>query len=334
MESDGMGSENKLDIFMRLERGLDGNWAIVWSEVNVVGPNSLKPSKPIKLIHSKPSVPAKSSRVWRPCHNPKTLNPAHRQSSNPEAHELGFSLKLPMEVQGPMGHVGSCSRVEDTRLATTSDEDPVTGEVGEAPGGADKAYSGAGEGRSGLTSPDSGSHLRRGLLELGNTGDLVVSSELIWNGPECMGLYPNDDLGILLEGQLREGKTAMEVVESVEDSQADPGLITLPRESSGEVVSDCGSGENDYCMLDCEPLSLWVPPHPNSQVLVEGAQRNGSGPHSDWVSKLMKKFCKLVGFPIVRHEAQCLALFSRLEQDCLKVNEEEVAKRPAKSGTR
>ena len=33
----------------------------------------------------------------------------------------------------------------------------------------------------------------------------------------------------------------------------------------------------------------------------------------DWVSKLMKVFCKMVGFPIVKHEAQCLALFRILE---------------------
>ncbi|XP_075645334.1 uncharacterized protein LOC142616347 [Castanea sativa] len=59
-----------------------------------------------------------------------------------------------------------------------------------------------------------------------------------------------------------------------------------------------------------------------------------AGPPSDWVSKLMRKFCKMVGFPIVRHEAQCLALFRILEQECLKVKDEEVSKRPSISGTR
>ncbi|KAF3947164.1 hypothetical protein CMV_026666, partial [Castanea mollissima] len=279
LESVGMESEQTLDLFMRLERGLDGSWAIVWSEVNAVGPNSLKPSKPIKLIHSGPSGPVKSSRVWRPCQNSKTLNPAHRQI--PEAHDLGFRLKMPMEVLGPMGHVGSCSREKEVGHAdggsgsdgscrwrfTTRVEDPGTGEVGVVSGGADKAITGAGEGQSGLSSPDTGSHLRRGLLGLGNIGDSVVSSELILNGPECMGLNPSEDLGIMLEDQLREGETAVEVVDSVGDFQAEPGLYILPREASGEVVSDCGSGENDNCVLDCEPLSLWAPPHPNVGTL-------------------------------------------------------------------
>ncbi|KAF3948752.1 hypothetical protein CMV_025285 [Castanea mollissima] len=275
MESDGMESEQTLDLFMRLERGLDGSWAIVWSEVNVVGPNSLKPSKPIKLIHSSPIVPAKPSRVWRPCQNPKTLNPAHRQSSNPEAHDLGFRLKMPLEVLGPMGQVGSCSREEEARLATARDEDPGTGKVGEASSGADKAITGAGEGLSGLSSPDTGSHHRLGLLELGNTGDLVVGSELVRNGPVSKGMTPTEDLGNMLEDQLREGETNVEVVDSVGDFQAESGLNILPRESSGEVVSGCGSGENDNCVLDCEPLSLWVPFDPNvgtlTQDLVEGA---------------------------------------------------------------
>ncbi|KAF3951350.1 hypothetical protein CMV_022989, partial [Castanea mollissima] len=118
------------------------------------------------LSNSRPSVPAKSSRVWRPCQNPKTLNPAQSQSSIPEAHDLGFRFKMPMEVQGPLGHVGSCSREEEARLETARDEDPGIGKVGEASGGADKAITGAGEGQSGLSSPDSGSQLRRGLLEL------------------------------------------------------------------------------------------------------------------------------------------------------------------------
>ncbi|KAF3974466.1 hypothetical protein CMV_002214, partial [Castanea mollissima] len=287
MESDGMESEQKLDLFMRLERGLDESWAIVWSEVNVVGPNSLKPSKPIKLIHSSPIIPAKPCRVWRPCQNPKTLNPAHRQSSNPEAHDLGFRLKMPLEVLGPMGQVGSCSREEEARLATARNEDPGTSKVGEASSGADKAITGAGEGLSGLSSPDTGSHHHRlGLLELGNTGDLVVGSELVRNGPVSKGITPTEDLGNMLEDQLREGETNVEVVDSVGDFQAESGLNILPRESSGGVVSGCGSGENDNCVLDCEPLSLWVPFDPNvgtlTQDLVEGAQRNVSGPHSDW----------------------------------------------------
>ena len=33
----------------------------------------------------------------------------------------------------------------------------------------------------------------------------------------------------------------------------------------------------------------------------------------------MKIFCRIVGFPIVKHEDQCLALFRLLEQDCIDV---------------
>ena len=36
-------------------------------------------------------------------------------------------------------------------------------------------------------------------------------------------------------------------------------------------------------------------------------------PNLSWVSQLMKDFCNMVGFPIVKHEAQCLPLFRLLE---------------------
>ena len=57
------------------------------------------------------------------------------------------------------------------------------------------------------------------------------------------------------------------------------------------------------------------------------------GPPLDWVSTVMKNFCKMVGFPIVKHEAQCLALFRILEHECLKVNDDGVSKRPTNSGS-
>ncbi|KAF3967880.1 hypothetical protein CMV_008166 [Castanea mollissima] len=247
-----MKSELSLDLFMRLERGLDGNWAIVWSEVPRVG------------------------------------------------------------------QVSSCSRDEEARSATTRGEGPVTGIDGEASSGADKAIIDAGKDLSGFSSPDTEMPHRLGFLDLGVTGDLLVGSDLVRNGPvKSNGLFPSVDLGNMLEVKLGEGETNVEEVDSVGALQAESGLIILPRESSGVVVSGCGTGENDNCVLDCEPLSHWVPNDPNvgtlTQDSIEGAQRNESGPHSDWVSKLMKFFCKMVGFPIVRHEAQCLALFSILE---------------------
>ena len=60
---------------------------------------------------------------------------------------------------------------------------------------------------------------------------------------------------------------------------------------------------------------------------------NESRPLSNWVSQLMKNLCNLAGFPIVKHEAQCLALFRLLEQEFLKVIEVGVPKRPANSGS-
>ena len=41
--------------------------------------------------------------------------------------------------------------------------------------------------------------------------------------------------------------------------------------------------------------------------------------NSKWICSLMKIFCRIVGFPIVKHKDQCLALFRLLEQDCVDV---------------
>ena len=54
--------------------------------------------------------------------------------------------------------------------------------------------------------------------------------------------------------------------------------------------------------------------------------------NSKWVSQLLKSFCKLVGFPIVKHEAQCVALFRLLERECIAVRNDGVPERLAYSG--
>ena len=41
--------------------------------------------------------------------------------------------------------------------------------------------------------------------------------------------------------------------------------------------------------------------------------------NSEWVCSLMNNFCRIVGFPIVKHEDQCLALYRLLEQDYVEV---------------
>ena len=54
--------------------------------------------------------------------------------------------------------------------------------------------------------------------------------------------------------------------------------------------------------------------------------------NSKWVSQLLKSFYKLVGFPIVKHEAQCVALFHLVELECIAVRNDGVPKHPAYSG--
>ena len=51
----------------------------------------------------------------------------------------------------------------------------------------------------------------------------------------------------------------------------------------------------------------------------EGEFQGSAVKNSKWVYSLMKNFCRIVGFPIVKHEDQCLALFRLLEQDCVDV---------------
>ena len=64
--------------------------------------------------------------------------------------------------------------------------------------------------------------------------------------------------------------------------------------------------------MECVPLSWWDPKAVKDKVLTRVDEE---GEQSLWVSTMMRSFCKLVGFPIVRHEAQCVALFHLLEQD-------------------
>ena len=65
-------------------------------------------------------------------------------------------------------------------------------------------------------------------------------------------------------------------------------------------------------------MSRWEPNDLKELVLVqdstEGTQVMESGSPSNWVSQLMKIFCNMVGFPIVKHEAHvwlCFAFWNR-----------------------
>ena len=55
------------------------------------------------------------------------------------------------------------------------------------------------------------------------------------------------------------------------------------------------------------------------QEVDEGEVRGSMVKNSKWVSSPMKNFCRIMGFSIVKHEDQCLALFRLLEQECIDV---------------
>ena len=59
-----------------------------------------------------------------------------------------------------------------------------------------------------------------------------------------------------------------------------------------------------------------------------------SGTPLNWVFQMMKNFCNMVGFPIMKHEAQFLALFHLLERECLKVIDGGEPKRSVNPGSR
>ena len=69
--------------------------------------------------------------------------------------------------------------------------------------------------------------------------------------------------------------------------------------------------------MECSPLSRWDPFEQRelevTQAMDEGEFLGLEEKNSKWVVNLMKRFCKIVGFPIVKHEDQCLALFHLLE---------------------
>ena len=100
-------------------------------------------------------------------------------------------------------------------------------------------------------------------------------------------------------------------------------LLFLPQGQSGVDTRDSGNGENNSGPLECVLLSCWVLRVAEDMVLStvveEGKLDATKVEYLKQVSTMMNSFCKMVGFPIVKHEAQCMALFRLLEQDCLKV---------------
>nr|POF16722.1 hypothetical protein CFP56_71158 [Quercus suber] len=154
--------------------------------------------------------------------------------------------------------------------------------------------------------------------------------------------YPLSDLGNGIEDEFEEGEVLVEEqrgisVDSGGGVQTESGLHILPWENREVVDHSCDGGEEDFCVLECDPLSRCEPNELRELVLVqdsvEGTQVMESVTPSNWVSQTMKNLCNMVGFPIVKHEAQCYALFRLLEQECLKVVDGGVSKRPINSGS-
>ena len=81
--------------------------------------------------------------------------------------------------------------------------------------------------------------------------------------------------------------------------------------------------EEDSGLLECSPLSKWDPNEQKEldviQEVDEGEFQGSKVKNSKWVCSLMKSFCRIMGFPIVKHEDQCMALFRLLEQDYIDV---------------
>ena len=94
-------------------------------------------------------------------------------------------------------------------------------------------------------------------------------------------------------------------------------LLFLPWKQSGVDTNVSVSGEKESGPMECVPLSRWDPWAIKDKVLLmveeEGDFEVTRVEQSKWVSTMMNSFCKIMGFPIVRREAQCVALFHLLE---------------------
>ena len=152
---------------------------------------------------------------------------------------------------------------------------------------------------------------------------------------------PLSDLGNEMGTKFGEGEDRVEAVRTVASvrlSPNDSGPLFLPWNNSGVDNCDGGNGVKNNCLLECNLETRWNPNSNGEVVLIQddigGVQVAETKPNSSWVSQLMKDFCNMVGFPIVKHEVQCLALFRLLEQECLKVIDDGVPKQPTNSGSR
>ena len=173
---------------------------------------------------------------------------------------LWSQLQKSLEIQLPIERQeGVSSRGDELRTMTVCG-DPVTGKDSESRCSANNGNLDAGMVSSRFTSPGAEATQGFGFRDPGFTGDMVVSSELAGSEPVVINrFYPLLDLGNGLEAEFGEGEAHVEEVVSSGVSQSNSRLHILPRESCGVVDNGCGNGEKDNCVLECEPLSQWVP---------------------------------------------------------------------------
>nr|POE45389.1 hypothetical protein CFP56_75454 [Quercus suber]POE52958.1 hypothetical protein CFP56_36134 [Quercus suber] len=98
-------------------------------------------------------------------------------------------------------------------------------------------------------------------------------------------------------------------------------LFLLPWAQSDFDTSKFLCGVKENVTLDCASFSCWDPKDDSEIMLAEEVEEGELGEAELVPSKgrslMMKVFSELVGFPIVKHEEQCLAPFCILELECL-----------------
>ena len=279
IENKVIKAELTLDLFLRMEREIDGSWAIVWFEVKEVGPKVVQPKKPtIQNFHnistSNPFNNAKPKPVWRPCQSQSLANPVHRQRGNFELVALGVSESRALPpVERQVDVSSSVDGLTPMRVldvpATRKESVSRCSSILVNPNFGKAVFFGF---------TGSGAEETQGLgrWDAGFTDDMVISLAVAGIEPPILkeGLLilcqqpwvvhnrfsPLSVLGNGLEAEVGEGEAHEEeqssgLVDSIGEFQPDFGLHILPWETSGVDDSGCDCEEKDNWVLDCEPLS-------------------------------------------------------------------------------
>ena len=160
---------------------------------------------------------------------------------------------------------------------------------------------------SGALGAESGMESGHSLSVLDPDSDKVGSSDMLDQWVQHNHFSPLSKLGNEMGTEFGEGEDQIEAFSDYHEA------VVQPR----PVASGGLSHIDSRLLLECNPLTWWDPNTLGEMVMVEddtgGAQVAESESNSSWVSQLMIDFCNVVGFPIVKHKAHCLALFRLLE---------------------